>query len=457
MRPMKALSKKWLSWWSDKWFKKPEKSTTPATYFVHIPKTAGTSFIVLLDRFFAVDKIFPHQLWRETKAIDVNANAEYELFRGHFGGGGVAVLSPKEIQYFTILRDPKTLARSTYQYVQREQNTKVHELVKDEQMSFSEFLTHPMTSPLIKNRLIRNISFDFKEDPAAQEVFLSAETIKYLQAIIQQQKPAIDDDQRLLRAKEFLTSCRWFGLLERFDESIQLLSYVMCWPPMGASQKLNTHNSGLTMSSEETELLEQVNQQDIAFYAFAGQIFEQKLTAMMQALATLRDNEQQSIDDLLDINYQQQHVKSMSGQLPDALTYGFDQVLLGSQWHRREVMQPENEYFRWTGPGQSASIDFWLQAVNYVITIRLINATSVELLDDLKLSLNGQSVKWQSSDTGLVRILRLNCGQDQVQPNGLLRLGIHCNNMISHQQAFGSNDERLVGVAVHWIKFNHVK
>ena len=81
---MKAWFNKWLNFVK----KSPRK---PVTYFVHVPKTAGTSFIVLLDRFYPADKIFPHQLWREIKHIDVNCNAQFDLYRGHLGGGGVAV------------------------------------------------------------------------------------------------------------------------------------------------------------------------------------------------------------------------------------------------------------------------------------------------------------------------------------------------------------------------------
>jgi len=142
--------------------------------------------------------------------------------------------------------------------------------------------------------------------------------------------------------------------------------------------------------------------------------------------------------------------------LPAELSYGFDQALLGSQWHRRELMHPENEYFRWTGPDSASSIDFWIQPRDYVITMRLVNATDVAVLDELILTLNGQPVPWKTIDTGLVRVLSLSCEKEAIHGNGLLRLGIQCNAMTSHQQAFGSDDERLVGVAVHWIKFNHV-
>ncbi len=95
-------------------FKKQENSP-PANYFVHIPKTAGTSFIVLLDRFYAAEKIYPHQLWREAKDIDLAQNEQYDLYRGHFGGGGVSVLTHRAVEFFTILRDPVALAHSTFQ------------------------------------------------------------------------------------------------------------------------------------------------------------------------------------------------------------------------------------------------------------------------------------------------------------------------------------------------------
>ncbi|WP_223789712.1 hypothetical protein [Marinicella meishanensis] len=452
---MKASSESWFSKLRT-WLKSGRQGPKPVTYFVHIPKTAGTSFIVLLDRFFAVDHIFPHQLWREVGDIDTEANAHFELFRGHFGGGGVAQLTDRPIEFLTILRDPRTLARSTYQYVLREPNTKVHELVSQQAMDMAEFLQHPMTAPLVKNRLIRNLSFDFVADPAAQEVFLSAQTIEYLQPIIQQQQAAIDDHQRLQRAQKLVRDCRWFGLLERFDESLQLLSYAMCWPPFGATQKLNAHRQSVPFTAAETDQLERLNHEDLRLYEQANAWFEHRLQSMHADLEQHRKTLEQDTDALLDLHYQHHHAQLVAAQMPNAMHYGFDQVLLGSQWHRRECMQPEQEWFRWTGPGALATIDFWLQPGAYQVRMRLINATSEERLDQLKLSLNGEVVSWHTTDAGVVRVLTLTCTAEHFQPNGLLRLGIECSNMISHQAAFDSDDERLVGVAVHWIKFNHV-
>ncbi len=451
-RPMKAWPDQRRSWWR-RWL-----NNTPSqavTYFAHIPKTAGTSFIVLLDRFFPAEKIYPKQLWREAGKVTVTDHLDYDLFRGHFGGGGVQVLTERPIDYLTILRDPNTLAVSTYQFVQREQNTKVHQLVNEQQMSFADFLQHPVTSVLVKNRMIRNISFDFASDPAAQEVFLSAETIAYLQDIIKQQGEPKTDAQRLVRAESFIHTCKWFGLLERFDESMQLLCFVMHWPPIGVTQKLNTKPQSVMLTAEEEAVLTAVNHEDLALYDLACQLFAEQYQHMLTRLDVLRSSEQQTVDDLLDLRYQQHQAQQLRGQLPIGLYYDFGQVLLGSQWHRRELMQPENEYFRWTGPGPDASIDFWLQPKNYQLQIRIINATSVELLNELQVKVNGHELAWQSVDDGVVRVLHMCCPAAFIKTNGLVRLSLHCNDMNSHQLAFDSDDERLVGVAVHWIQFTH--
>ncbi len=322
-------------------------------------------------------------------------------------------------------------------------------------MSFLQFLAHPMTSPLVQNRMVRNISFDFAEDPAAQEVFLSAETIEYLQTIILNQGPAITDEQRLKRAQKFIQKSRWFGLLERFDESLQLLCFVMYWPPIGQTQKLNTFKKPSKLSTKERRLINQLNQYDNVLYEHSVKVFEQRLADMHHQLRQIQTHESQSVDDLLDLRYQQSQAKGFNATLPNDFCYGFEQVLFGSQWHRRELMQPENEYFRWTGPGAKASIDCWVKPLDYKLTIRIINATSIELLDQLSVTINGHIATWKTHDSGLVRILTVDCPTDLIKNNGLVRVVLDCHTMTTHATAFNSDDERLVGVAVHWLKFSH--
>ena len=150
--------------------------------------------------------------------------------------------------------------------------------------------------------------------------------------------------------------------------------------------------------------------------------------------------------------YYQSHYEK---PLQDLIKYDFGDVLLGSQWHRRELKQPEDEYFRWTGPETQSCIDFWLIPQDYQISMRIINAISTAILDDLTIELNGHELSWTTVDQGVVRVLNLSCQKNMIAENGLARLTLNNKQVMSHREAFESDDERLVGIAVHWIQFKH--
>jgi hypothetical protein len=180
-------------------------------------------------------------------------------------------------------------------------------------------------------------------------------------------------------------------------------------------------------------------------------VFAKRWQEMLDELQSHQSNQNKSIDELIDLHYQANHQVELS----DGINYEFGQILLGRQWHRRELMQPESEYFRWTGPECKAHIDFWIKPQNYQITVRIINAISTEALDKLIIELNGNPLTWQTEDHGVVRQLRLSCAKSLIATNGLARLSFEIPYVLSHQAAFKSDDQRLVGIAVHWIQFTH--
>ncbi len=441
---MKSFIQKVSSLWTHD---APQKNK--AYYFTHIPKTAGTSFIVILDRFFKQHQIFPQQLWREVGDIDQDDNASYELFRGHFGGGGVSTLTDRPLNYLTLLRDPFALSISTFQFVKREKNTRVHDLVKQEGFGLEEFLTNSQTCPLVNNRMVRNLSFDFKEDPSAQEVFLSEETIECLKPLLVETGDALTPEQRYQRATKFIDETVWFGLVEAFDRSMELLCHHFKVPSLGKSQKLNTKPQTLDISEKAHRRIEILNAWDIKLYQYAKAKFEQRYDDMLHDLESYRSHPSQKIEDLLDKQYQQNHdyPESPHGQLT------FDQSITGTQWHRREFLEDDGSYFRWTGPEHKSNIDMWVKPTDCQLQIRIINALSSEDLDQLQLSINGKPLTWHSDDAGVVRLLAANVPKSHIKPNGLARVELALPKTQSHQDAFGSDDERLVGVAVHWLKF----
>ncbi len=113
-------------------------------YFSHIPKTGGTSFTAILERFFDSSEIFKPQLWWDVGEIDKARACDFHLIRGHFGMAARA-LSGQQLKVLTILRNPLRMAYSTYQYVKREPNTGKRRYVIENNLTFEDFLQDPHT------------------------------------------------------------------------------------------------------------------------------------------------------------------------------------------------------------------------------------------------------------------------------------------------------------------------
>lgn len=429
------------------WFKQLfKKKHDPAYYFAHIPKTAGTSLIVLLDRYFAADTIMPEQLWRQVKDLSAVRVQDYRLIRGHFGGGGASMLTHRPLNKLTMLRDPVALSYSTYEFIKREKNTVVHDLVVGESLSFEDFLVHPDTRNLVSNRMVRYLSFDFSEDPSAQEVFLSPQTIADLQPLLSGNSQSLNDEQRYQRAKAWLDSALWFGVLDRFDDAMRLLCHRMHWPPMGASQKLNKHSKRPVISDLARQRVLENNQQDSRLYEYAQQQFTRQYRAMLHALKLDELSSENDINEALDKHYQYHH--SHPEKWADTVVFDCGEPILGQNWHRREWINQKQGYFRWSGPGLASSLDFWLTPQDYSLHIEIINALSEDFLNRLVITLNGRRIDWSSDDKGVVRRLQLNCPQALIKENGLLRIGFISPEVLSHAEAFGSDDQRQVAFAL---------
>ncbi|HPI96489.1 MAG TPA: hypothetical protein PK055_04760 [Gammaproteobacteria bacterium] len=423
------------------------KSKKSGHYFIHIPKTAGTSFINILDNCHEFDSIFPCQLWREINQGIIDSKDHYKLIRGHFGGNTYRFLSSGNPHLLTILRHPQSLAVSTYHFIKREKNTAVHDLVTNSQMSLKEFLKHSQTSVKINNRMVRHLSFDLKDDPEAQELFLSEESIKVINQWLEPGKK-IDNKDRLQRAINLLNNCSWFGIQEQFDKSMQLFAYTFNLPPNGDSPNLNAFNPKQPIDEECVNIIYQENEFDLKLYNHALQKFEEKYAQMCKKLKSeFHTESSKDINQLIDLNYRKHH----KTEILESVEYDFSNKLLGGGWHRREITLPENDFFRWTQRPDSF-IDFWLKPNIYVLSIRIINSISEELLENLVVTANDISLDYQfDAAIGVVRILSAQINKEMFSDN-LLRIRFIQPETKRHSEIFGSNDNRRLGFAVHWIK-----
>jgi hypothetical protein len=240
-------------------------------FFLHIPKTAGTSLVEVLQMQVDPGAFFsfpdgPKTVQPETMAIAQKAR----IMRGH--------LTYDFLKYFTrrpyvitMLRNPYARVISNFAHLTRNNPARLLRIVRthhpergDDPVTLEEFINVPST----QNRLVQFLT-DFngaiKKSP----------------------------DEHLALAKVHLEYLAFFGLMERFDDSMRLLAYTFGWSPIKIEAKLNTApvESKPAITPEAAALLEKTNGLDMAFYQYATALFDDRLKQMERELKELVDEQ----------------------------------------------------------------------------------------------------------------------------------------------------------------------
>lgn len=415
-------------------------------YFCHIPKTAGMTFRTIIEDQFHCDDVCPATLNAQLAKLSPEDLQRYRLFRGHLGFSNLPdLLSNKRVINITVLREPVARVISHYDYIRRMPGDPHYIAVKD--MTLEEFAQRLTAGKLGKNIQTYHVA---KTTQFNLDKLSVAETLDL--------------------AKNSLDDFGFVGLVERFQDSLFLLSYIFGWKPILNSRKENAakvKKSANEISAATLDVIKANSQLDAEIYHHAREIFEQRFAAMQQDLLEHYGDQvdpklqlgsesklsTEQLAALLEKHYDQRH-RELHPTPEQKVFYDFNQPLRGDGWQRREYPQDDPVSYRWIGPSPVATLDLPVSSLNAdaCLEFQMIctTATLPEILSSLTLEVNQQPIPY-----GLLqgdqdrRLLQAYIPEAVMQSNRpFTQLKLHVSHTLSLNSIDARNpDTRLVGLA----------
>jgi hypothetical protein len=236
---------------------------TSRFFFIHVMKTAGTTFSRHLQQQFSPKEFYP------SRGFDWESVTDYEpyvsvprlrsvpdarrdqvrLYSGHFPYMAAALIAP-DLRVITLLRDPVDRTESVLKHFKRLDD-------RFRASTLEEIYEHPQ----ISRSYIRNYQTKIFSFVPADE----ADTVL---------RPLAVDDDRLQLAKENLDHVEFIGLTESFGEFIEELRAILGWWPDGidSSDRANKSPEAWGVSPALRQRIADDNGHDVAFYQYAQEL-----------------------------------------------------------------------------------------------------------------------------------------------------------------------------------------
>jgi hypothetical protein len=359
-------------------------------YFLHIPKTAGTSLVNVLENQFNYNCIYRETIYPELFKNFPRNLSNYKLIRGHFGYWVTKLLTKKPV-ILTMLRNPREQITSLFNHQLRAfKKRDKYSLIKKNHKNITDVLKDPKLIPNFRNHHIRHLTLD---------IDIPKEKNQEIMKTLRPKLNSNSQDELLEIAKNRLKDFAFFGLTEKFEETLQLLYYTFAWYPVRTVPKLNINPNKLeeNLSSETKDLIQTYTKEDQELYKFAEPIFESRYSEMIR---DLKDQYYKPKHDEIDFNdaiykmLEKHYLEKNREKIKYSknISYSFEKQMIGSGWHSRE--QINENVCRWSGPESRSDIYFPLSnEVDLKIRITILNQIASDVLRSLELYVNNYNVE----------------------------------------------------------------
>jgi hypothetical protein len=249
--------------------------TRPTLFYIHLPKTGGTSLRHALAQHFAPDRICPIQ-WNKLHQLSVAELGHFDFFQGHFDYSALRFIPRDDIKVISMLREPRERLISAWRSLRAAPLPLAPDTEPNlaQQLSIEEFYEHSG---------IRAIS-DF------HNYYLMV--FGFVPSWIGQPYPAglsrADRAARMETAKRHIQGLTAFGLTERFDQSVQLIYRSLGAEPPASVAALNVTDEkpaynplfrkfeAVSVTPRLQAALDELVEFDEELYRFAVEDFERR-------------------------------------------------------------------------------------------------------------------------------------------------------------------------------------
>src|SRR5690349_3248214 len=281
--------------------------------FIHLPKTAGTTFNAILEPRLSGLTDCPEYFLTGLVQSDLDELRKLQLFRGHFPYALFSdIIFPEGFIGLTFLRDPVQRTMSNYKFME-------HLLTQDHLLGLQQYadefeqIKHLSLPGLLArtdlkiNRDWVNFQTGFLGSSMEPSLRLPAFLLKLfpgrelmLQDRYSRLRSRVNDiyvfgkyenkdvtRTTLNLARQRLKEIAFLGLVERFQDSLFLLSYTFGWRPIPDATHLNVTPEKDKWKPADPEALARIRDMvrlDLELYQFGQDIFEGRFNDMTQAL-----------------------------------------------------------------------------------------------------------------------------------------------------------------------------